>query len=118
MSLLTHTFAPRKERLRDTQATLARPCAHANGAARSCSLSVPGSSRGSSNAYSRSSIAAGVPTGGKAGTGLGLSISRRLVEAMGGTIVAQSPALRWRGARFAVRLPAVLATPIAPSPAA
>jgi two-component system, OmpR family, sensor histidine kinase KdpD len=56
--------------------------------------------------------------GRKAGTGLGLSISRRLVEAMGGTIVAQSPAVRRRGARFVVRLPAAQATPIAPRPAA
>ncbi|HZZ24084.1 MAG TPA: sensor histidine kinase KdpD [Roseiarcus sp.] len=55
--------------------------------------------------------------GRKAGTGLGLSISRRLVEAMGGTIVAQSPAVRRRGARFVVRLPVAEATPIAPRPA-
>ncbi len=47
--------------------------------------------------------------GRKAGTGLGLSICRRLVEAMGGTIVAQSPAVRRRGARFVVRLPAAQA---------
>ncbi len=56
--------------------------------------------------------------GRKAGTGLGLSISRRLVESMGGTIVAQSPAVRRRGARFVVRLPVAQATPIAPRPAA
>jgi len=56
--------------------------------------------------------------GRKAGTGLGLSISRRLVEAMGGTIVAQSPAVRRRGTRFVVRLPVAEATPIAPRPAA
>jgi len=56
--------------------------------------------------------------GRKAGTGLGLSISRRLVEAMGGTIVAQSPAVRRRGARFVVRLPVAQATPIGPRPAA
>jgi two-component system sensor histidine kinase KdpD len=56
--------------------------------------------------------------GRKAGTGLGLSISRRLVEAMGGAIVAQSPAVRRRGARFVVRLPVAQATPIASSPAA
>ena len=55
--------------------------------------------------------------GRKAGTGLGLSISRRLVESMGGTIVAQSPAVRRRGARFVVRLPVAQATPIAPRPA-
>ena len=52
----------------------------------------------------------GRPDGRKAGTGLGLSISRRLVEAMGGTIVAQSPAVRRRGTRFVVRLPAAQAT--------
>ncbi len=56
--------------------------------------------------------------GRKAGTGLGLSISRRLVEAMGGTIVAQSPAVRRRGARFVVRLPVAQGTPITPRPAA
>jgi two-component system sensor histidine kinase KdpD len=44
--------------------------------------------------------------GRKSGAGLGLSICRRLVEAMGGTIVAQSPAIKRRGARFVVRLPA------------
>jgi two-component system, OmpR family, sensor histidine kinase KdpD len=56
--------------------------------------------------------------GRKAGTGLGLSISRRLVEAMGGTIVAQSPAVRRRGTRFVVRLPVAQSTPIASSPGA
>ena len=60
----------------------------------------------------------GRPDGRKAGTGLGLSISRRLVEAMGGSIVAQSPAVRRRGTRFVVRLPVAQATPIASSPAA
>ena len=60
----------------------------------------------------------GRPDGRKAGTGLGLSISRRLVEAMGGTIVAQSPAVRRRGTRIVVRLPAAQATPITSSPAA
>src|ERR1700729_2078767 len=54
--------------------------------------------------------------GRKAGTGLGLSICRRLVEAMGGTIVAHSPAVRRRGARFVVRLPVTEPTPIAPRP--
>jgi two-component system, OmpR family, sensor histidine kinase KdpD len=49
--------------------------------------------------------------GRKAGTGLGLSISRRLVEAMGGAIVAQSPAVRRRGTRIVIRLPAAQATP-------
>ena len=42
----------------------------------------------------------------KPGTGLGLSICRGLVAAMGGTIKAESPALRRRGTRIVVRLPA------------
>jgi two-component system sensor histidine kinase KdpD len=45
--------------------------------------------------------------GRKAGTGLGLSICRGLVTAMGGTIIAQSPAIRRRGTRIVVRFPAV-----------
>jgi len=48
----------------------------------------------------------GRPDGRKAGTGLGLSICRGLVEAMGGTIRAQSPALRRRGTRIILRFPA------------
>jgi two-component system, OmpR family, sensor histidine kinase KdpD len=56
--------------------------------------------------------------GRKAGTGLGLSIARRLVEAMGGAIVAQSPAVRRRGTRIVVRLPAAQVTPAEPRPAA
>src|SRR5208283_3109437 len=44
--------------------------------------------------------------GRKPGTGLGLSICRGLVQAMGGTIVAQSPAVRRRGTRIVIRLPA------------
>jgi two-component system sensor histidine kinase KdpD len=43
--------------------------------------------------------------GRKAGTGLGLSICRGLVEAMGGTIIAQSPAVRRRGTRIVMRFP-------------
>jgi two-component system sensor histidine kinase KdpD len=56
--------------------------------------------------------------GRKAGTGLGLSISRRLVEAMGGAIVAQSPAVRRRGTRIVMRFPAAQATAAEPRPAA
>ena len=48
----------------------------------------------------------GRPDGRKAGTGLGLSICRGLVEAMGGSIAAQSPALRRRGTRMVLRFPA------------
>jgi two-component system sensor histidine kinase KdpD len=47
----------------------------------------------------------GRPDGRKAGTGLGLSICRGLVEAMGGTIVAQSPAIRRRDTRIVLRFP-------------
>ncbi|GLI95445.1 sensor histidine kinase [Methylocystis echinoides] len=43
--------------------------------------------------------------GRKAGTGLGLSICRGLVGAMGGTIIAQSPAIRRRGTRLVLRFP-------------
>jgi two-component system sensor histidine kinase KdpD len=46
------------------------------------------------------------------GTGLGLSICRGLVEAMGGTIVAQSPAVRRRGTRIVIRLPGAQAKQI------
>ena len=42
----------------------------------------------------------------KPGTGLGLSICKGLVQAMGGTIHAESPAARRRGTRLIVRLPA------------
>ena len=42
----------------------------------------------------------------KPGTGLGLSICRGLLQAMGGTIKAESPAVRRRGTRLVVRLPA------------
>jgi len=47
----------------------------------------------------------GRPDGRKAGTGLGLSICKGLVEAMGGTIVAQSPAIKKRGTRMLLRFP-------------
>jgi two-component system, OmpR family, sensor histidine kinase KdpD len=43
--------------------------------------------------------------GRPAGTGLGLSIARGFIEAMGGTIKAESPAVRKRGTRFTVRMP-------------
>ncbi|MGV8856297.1 MAG: ATP-binding protein [Devosia sp.] len=43
--------------------------------------------------------------GRQAGTGLGLAIARGLITAMGGTIKAESPAVRRRGTRFVVRLP-------------
>jgi two-component system sensor histidine kinase KdpD len=49
---------------------------------------------------------AGRSDGRKAGTGLGLSICKGLVEAMGGTIEAQSPAARRRGTRILLRFPA------------
>jgi two-component system, OmpR family, sensor histidine kinase KdpD len=48
--------------------------------------------------------------GRKAGTGLGLSICRGLVTAMGGTIVAQSPAVRRGGTRIVMRFPIPAAT--------
>ncbi len=40
------------------------------------------------------------------GTGLGLSIAKGFVEAMGGRIKAESPALRRRGTRISMRFPA------------
>ncbi|MGV3490213.1 MAG: ATP-binding protein [Devosia sp.] len=43
--------------------------------------------------------------GRAAGTGLGLSIARGFVGAMGGTLKAESPAVRKRGTRFTIRLP-------------
>jgi two-component system sensor histidine kinase KdpD len=39
------------------------------------------------------------------GTGLGLAIARGFVEAMGGSIRVESPALRKRGTRFVLRFP-------------
>jgi two-component system sensor histidine kinase KdpD len=45
--------------------------------------------------------------GRKAGTGLGLSIAKGLVEAMGGKIEAQSPAVKRRGTRMLLRFPAI-----------
>ncbi|MEQ1771177.1 MAG: DUF4118 domain-containing protein [Devosia sp.] len=43
--------------------------------------------------------------GRSAGTGLGLSIARGFVAAMGGSIKAESPAVRKRGTRFTIRVP-------------
>ena len=48
----------------------------------------------------------GKPDGRAPGTGLGLSISRGFVEAMGGKIHAESPALKKRGTRIVIRFPA------------
>ena len=39
------------------------------------------------------------------GTGLGLSIARGFVQAMNGTIHAESPAIRKRGTRIVMRFP-------------
>jgi PAS domain S-box-containing protein len=50
----------------------------------------------------------------QAGLGLGLSISRKLAEAHGGTVTAQSPG-RNRGATFVVELPVAVHAPYTPS---
>lgn len=47
----------------------------------------------------------GKPDGRSPGTGLGLSIARGFVEAMGGRIHAESPALKKRGTRVVMRFP-------------
>lgn len=47
----------------------------------------------------------GKPDGRSPGTGLGLSIARGFVEAMGGRIQAESPALKKRGTRIVMRFP-------------
>ncbi len=54
--------------------------------------------------------------GRKPGTGLGLSICRGLVQAMGGTILAQSPAVRRKGTRIVIRMPAAEPAAIAAKP--
>jgi two-component system sensor histidine kinase KdpD len=48
----------------------------------------------------------GKPDGRAPGTGLGLSIARGFVEAMGGKIHAESPAVKKRGTRIVIRFPA------------
>lgn len=48
----------------------------------------------------------GKPDGRAAGTGLGLSIARGFVEAMGGHIHAESPAVKKKGTRIVMRFPA------------
>lgn len=47
----------------------------------------------------------GKPDGRAPGTGLGLSIARGFIEAMGGRIHAESPALKKRGTRIVMRFP-------------
>ena len=47
----------------------------------------------------------GTPDGRPPGTGLGLSIARGFVDAMGGSITAESPAFRRRGTRMVLRFP-------------
>jgi two-component system sensor histidine kinase KdpD len=47
----------------------------------------------------------GKPDGRVPGTGLGLSIAKGFVEAMGGTIKAESPAYRRKGTRMVLRFP-------------
>ena len=127
MSPLTHTFARRKERLRDRTVpvhaipilAIPGPIAekrewlldNANKYAGDAGATVharqegsegvlivgPGIKPGELERIFEKFYRGGRADGRKAGTGLGLSISHRLVEAMGGTIVA---------------------TPIAPRPAA
>lgn len=48
----------------------------------------------------------GKPDGRTPGTGLGLTIAKGFVESMGGTIRAESPAMRKRGTRMTLRFPA------------
>ena len=51
--------------------------------------------------------------GRKPGTGLGLSVCRGLIQSMGGAIAAQSPAVRRRGTRIVIRMPAAEPSAIA-----
>jgi two-component system, OmpR family, sensor histidine kinase KdpD len=48
----------------------------------------------------------GKPDGRSIGTGLELAIAKGFIEAMGGEIKAESPAVRRRGTRISMRLPA------------
>ncbi|SSC72836.1 unnamed protein product [Ciceribacter sp. T2.26MG-112.2] len=56
----------------------------------------------------------GKPDGRAPGTGLGLSIARGFVEAMGGKIHAESPALKKRGTRVVMRFPGAEGSRIEP----
>ena len=47
----------------------------------------------------------GKPDGRSPGTGLGLSIARGFIEAMGGKIHAESPAVKKKGTRIVIRFP-------------
>lgn len=51
----------------------------------------------------------GKPDGRARGTGLGLAISKGFVEAMGGQIKAESPAVKRRGTRISMRFPVAVA---------
>ena len=56
----------------------------------------------------------GKPDGRVPGTGLGLAIAKGFVEAMGGTIKAESPAVRKRGTRIILRFPVTATDDAAP----
>jgi two-component system sensor histidine kinase KdpD len=59
----------------------------------------------------------GKPDGRTPGTGLGLAIARGFVEAMGGTIAAESPAVKRRGTRITLRFPVAPAEDVPPEQA-